>query len=574
MSTKAMLEVQHFSKALCRNSWKFYLKFLRQVEVSNDVAPLRDIIRLFESGDIKGGLDIADSLSQQKYLTAAEHFAANQVSLLIRKYPFPPSRNPYDPEGEAKRKFAQAEELCSSTNARLRSPLGESEEILARARAFVRYVLGDEPDLASIYDECDFGPGASIGVHGNATNWMRKLFASKWSVNPSAFHDVVAAISRNVQLLEFLFKENGKAYYCCDHDLIQGFIKTKCEFVDYNKIAFVPKTAKTHRSIAVEPLLNTFVQKGIDSFMRQRLLRIGIDLSDQGINSRYALYGSCPEFEDPFCTIDLESASDSVSTELVRSLLPPEWFSLLDRTRSKHYLDPDSKTSRSYNKFCSMGNGFCFPLETLIFASLCHAAGAGNPKTDFLVYGDDIIVRRSSVEEVFKNLSLAGLVVNPRKTFIEGPFRESCGADWFGGEDVRPVTLDFAFDSLEALHKFANLTHRNSRTKSFFSEAVEFIKNSVPENITFKRPRMGSPEGAFTVSHDEFMSSRFARWETNKQCWSWFELSKRPVKDPLSNRHWLFHIALVIAALRGSASALPFTMRRKTRTNIRRVLHS
>lgn len=571
MSFKAKLELRKLNKALSTNSWKGYLSLLRNVIRTNDLPPeASQILSLFESGNIEKGYMIADALSKQKYLDATQHFVAHQFASLVRKYPFE-GRNPFDPSKEAWSKFTLAEMQCETTNQAMSKSLGSFESSLWKMRHFVRHALGDTPPLVRIYENCDFGPGASIGVHGNATHLMAKLSAIRWSVTPSAYNIASAAISHNHQICRYLLSRDDGFYEWSASNFETKF-RERVELCDYNKISFVPKTAKTLRSIAVEPLLNTFVQKGIDQVMRQNLKRLGIDLSDQSINSEFARLGSLNwRDDDTFCTIDLESASDSISIELVRHLLPPEWFDLLDRTRSPAYLHDEHKVR--YNKFCSMGNGFCFPLETLIFASIVHSCGGGIPGRDYLVYGDDIVVRKSIFDEVVSTLLAFGFKVNPAKTFSEGPFRESCGRDWFGGKDVRPFILDFPLDSLENLIKFYNLTLRNSNTSLFFRECRQLIYDSIPAQLRFTRPTIGSAFGAMQVELDVFMSSPFAKWNSACQCWSWLEMSVIPVSDMRRNDNSQDDI-LMTAALRGSTSSQPFTYRRKTITKIRRVLHS
>ena len=573
MSSKILKEVQSFNKTSQANSWRTYLRMLRVVERTNTAPRLAEIIGYFEAGDIASGYAVAEQLESQKYTTPAEHFAAAQVCNLIKKYPFPERLNPFDPEGVARAKFEESEISCSHFNQALTLPQGDFEDVLHKMRSFIRYVLGDAPNLAQVYEGCMFGPGASIDVNGNATNLARKFLAASWSVSSSAFEYARSALMQLPLAWEILIPKRGGRYYTHSPEVFGEYFRKRARVVNYNKIAFVPKTAKTHRSIAVEPLLNTFLQKGVDTWMRNRLKRVGIDLSDQSINSRYALYGSTGESADPFCTIDLSSASDSISIELVRNLLPYEWFRFLDSIRSRSYQDASGEI-RCYHKFCSMGNGFCFPLETLIFAACCTASGAGVPKTDFLVYGDDIVVRRSSAEAVLRNLSRIGFTPNPKKTFIEGPFRESCGRDWFAGEDVRPFVLDFALDSLQSHFKFLNLTLRNSRTSWFFEQARDFIKKLLPVNLRFSRPSSGSVDGGYQVELDEFMSSKHAVFSRKQHIWTWRELVFRPMPDKGIRGKEGYDTVVMIAALLGSASSNPFTVRRKTRTRVAVVCNS
>jgi hypothetical protein len=356
-----------------------------------------------------------------------------------------------------------------------------------------------------------------------------------------------------------------------DPDGFDQKLRAKVSWVSYNKISFVPKTAKTLRSVAVEPLLNGFVQKGIDEVLRLRLKRSNLDLTDQDRNVEWARQGSLDDSADGFVTIDLSAASDSISIGLCREVLPPDWFYLLDRTRSKNYL-LDGRLAR-YEKFCSMGNGFCFPLETLLFAAACSACGCGQPGIDFSVYGDDIIVRKKHADRLLSFLDAIGFSVNSEKTFLLGPFRESCGGDWFHGEDVRPFILDYALDCVESVFKVLNLTRRSWRCIAFFESSRDHLISMIPVPYRYSRPLVTEPaDSGYYAEIDEFMSSPFARWNREYQTWSWLELHHSPVIDKaITRRRRKARVVLMIAALKGASSSAPFTVRRMTRTKTFRV---
>ena len=551
--------------------FKLYCKLLQKC-VRTNPSPISDRVSFFlDTRDFSGLYQYADHLSSQLYTTASSHFEANQWAALIKKYKFSPKELKLDPMGLALSLFRKSEHRCRRTNQRFRAIARNANPYeceLQRMRDFIAYVLGDV-SLPSIIDNCGFGPGASVGVHGDATNLSRKLLADKWSVNPSAFSFAYNALINDPLVNKLLFPEvNGMACYDCS--VSRSRYIERCEVADYNKIAFVPKTAKVHRTIAVEPLLTGYLQKGIDNVMRLRLKRIGIDLSSQAVNQRYAQFGSEDwQREDGFVTIDLASASDSIAIEVVRNLLPPDWFDLLNSCRPKYgrFARKLGLPDIRYEKFCSMGNGFCFPLETLIFAAACHASGAGKPRLDYVVYGDDIIVRRNRFPKLLKLLELLGFRLNMGKTHVEGPFRESCGEDYFGGSVVRPYTLDFRFDSLESIIKFLNGVQRNDRTRSFFN-GIGYAEFGVPPELRFVRPFTGPDDAAVTVDLDKFMSSPYARW--NKSCLAWEALGiiKTPVVDNHYQRDERYHIAQMYACLWGASSHNMFTFRRKSKTKL------
>jgi hypothetical protein len=299
--------------------------------------------------------------------------------------------------------------------------------------------------------------------------------------------------------------------------------------------------------------------------MRRRLKAVSrIDLSDQTVNQRLAYAGSLGGY-DPYVTIDLASASDSISIELVKELLPSDWFSFLNELRSPSYISPQGEEIR-YEKFCSMGNGFCFPLETAIFTAVCHAAyKVVGLSDDFSVYGDDIIVRQSCALFVIELLKSLGFKVNPEKTFIHGPFKESCGADYFGGVAVKPITLDERLDNIQSVIKL----HNQFRRHPWMTDLADHLKlyELVKPGKRFLRPREGQIDTAFEVDRDIFMSSRYAKWDRNLQTWKWKEFLTKSRTDHIYKRGPT--ALLVMAALRGSSSAQPYTFRRLTDTRTR-----
>jgi hypothetical protein len=208
-----------------------------------------------------------------------------------------------------------------------------------------------------------------------------------------------------------------------------GYGRIKVKETLANRVEFVPKNWKTHRSIACEPEGNVFLQLAFDTYVKRRLRRIGINLSDQSKNQELAREGSV---KGNLATIDLSMASDTLSFNAVAWLLPRSWFNYINSircTRSR------GEVSVEYAKFSSMGNGCTFGLETLVFASACRAVGSKR----YSVYGDDIIIETELVEKLKALLQFIGFQLNTDKSFTEGPFRESCGSNWFSGIDITPV---------------------------------------------------------------------------------------------------------------------------------------
>lgn len=198
-----------------------------------------------------------------------------------------------------------------------------------------------------------------------------------------------------------------------------------------NRVAMVPKNYKTDRTIACEPTGNIPFQLAMDSYIKRRLRRVGIDLSDQSRNQELSRIGS---ITGALATVDLSAASDSLALNTVHFLFPLEWSVFLNRFRSRFYKSDFG--SGAYEKFASMGNGLTFPLETLIFWAA--ARSVSQIPHNVSVYGDDIIVQRECYEDLVRLLSFLGFKINTDKSFVHGPFRESCGTDWYLGRSVTP----------------------------------------------------------------------------------------------------------------------------------------
>ncbi len=572
MKSQVLAQLRSCNRHLRDKSHETYVTFMDVLLRSIDHDEARELRAALLKRDFDTLVMIADRISSTTYLTAGEHRLCNQLSSLVRKYPFPKGLILLNPRDKALKTFLHAEQKCKRVNQRfklfskLRSP---HEYTLSRARSWIAHVLGPF-DLSSVQSECGFGPGASIGVHGNTTNQARKLLAKEWTVTPGAFYYAYAAMSKDIHVMELLNRRPDSPFFAADNFQMFENYRKKIRVVDNNKITFVPKTVKTERTIAVEPLLNGYLQTGVDTYMRKRLKRVGIDLRDQSVNQKLAREGSLPFTVDPLVTLDLSHASDSISTELCRDLLPPDWFDYLNQIRSHSYELGGRVVP--FHKFVTMGNGFCFPLETLIFASLCHVSYDENSSDRFYsVYGDDIIVRQSVAATLLRNLKVCGFTVNESKTFLSGPFRESCGADWFEGKDVRPVNLKNAFDSLESIIKFCNVSRSKDVWKDILSDGLDFLESLIPPRLRFVRPYSGQPESALEVPFDVFITSPYARWNRKLYCWEWTELVTSAEPDVRIKRFAGYDVALTRGALTGSISSVPFAERRKTRTKTRRV---
>lgn len=219
-----------------------------------------------------------------------------------------------------------------------------------------------------------------------------------------------------------------------------------------NVMFTVPKKTDIDRCACKEPDLNMFIQKGVGSFFRKALRKQGINLNDQSINRSLAREGS---LTGKLSTLDLSSASDSVTRELVFQILPVTWFTLLDSVRCQvTVIDGEEHQN---HMFSSMGNGFTFELESLLFYVLARAVAYFTGTRGVVsVYGDDIICSSDMSAQLIDVLEYVGFSTNIDKSHVSGPFRESCGGHYHNGVDITPFYVKEPISSLDQIIDVAN----------------------------------------------------------------------------------------------------------------------
>ena len=329
----------------------------------------------------------------------------------------------------ALKKFADAELQCTTINETLAAKIGVGTtttslaSYIHMARANISSCLGPFSwDAAEEF--FSFSHGASTRLPRRKGSPVHK-YSGKPEVTLNALNLAVCAISRIP-----LWADNLREQYGPDPRKWVAPVRG-------NRVTTVPKNAKTDRCIAIEPCMNMFLQKGIGGLIRRRLGKVGIDLNDQSVNQRLAQDALIKRY----ATIDLKAASDTISIEVVRQLLPDDWFFAIMATRSEEGVLPDG-TLHEYQKVSSMGNGYTFELESLIFWALARAVIQISGLDDTLgVYGDDLVVHQDNAQHLIWVLNECGFSVNLEKTFLSGEFFESCGKHYFQGLDVTPVFI-------------------------------------------------------------------------------------------------------------------------------------
>jgi hypothetical protein len=252
------------------------------------------------------------------------------------------------------------------------------------------------------------------------------------------------------------------------------------------RVITVPKTLKSPRIIAVEPVAMQYAQQLVarrlmDSVGKSPFGRY-VNFYSQVANRDAALSSSKTR---EMATLDLSEASDRVSCKLVREIFRTRKDVLkeLFSVRSGRAGYPHGSVV-NLRRYASMGSATTFPVEAIVFYALvvsacaqahfgdmslrnrrisCYSTGRSGvdqrpnghgfkvKETSsllaslrlvadrVLVFGDDIVVPAHFCQAVIDYLELYGLKVNLKKTFHKGPFRESCGMDAFKGYNITPT---------------------------------------------------------------------------------------------------------------------------------------
>ena len=406
----------------------------------------------------------------------------------LRKAPLPTNR---DRKKAALSAWEEAETQCYRTNEFIGHLLGpwtlSSDhqaflEFLEKCRKRMTRWLGRLPDVLN----GGFGPGTCVEYEGSNPTVVDKLWLTPTTTSSCA------------ALFEWHYSSTlwGRERWA-NRLGSPGYSRG-------NRLTTVPKDGKTDRPICIEPLGNLWLQLGIGRHLKNRLRSIGFPayrpdsreifpgyvLKQPDAQSKHKeLLFAC---QSKYSTIDLSSASDTIAIELVRAVLPPEWFQLLDDCRSKHtWVPTQGKGKGSWRlceKFSSMGNGFTFELESLIFAVLLSVGFNLTPGKDLWIFGDDIILPKQCFDSACSLLTVVGFTPNRRKSYKDGPFYESCGGNVHSGVEVTPLRIKGPIEDAPDVYAFHNALY----ARGFPRKVLRKVRNILPRQLQFPGPnRLG-----------------------------------------------------------------------------------
>jgi hypothetical protein len=343
----------------------------------------------------------------------------------------------------AKSSFFSGEKSCAATNVRFRhpgvDPLNKGANVWLH-NAFTQKITR----ILGTYRKDDFfdlgawGPGSTIGITGNDTSASRKFRCEKQIAT---------------KLYTLIHEELPHQY---PHWFPSKESVENLQCVTWSELLTVHKNALTDRTIFKESGITTWFQKSLGKSIRARLMRHGYDLNSTVRSQAIAREGSINGLS---CTVDFANASNTIARLMVQECIKDQvWLTLLESCRTPSYSLDKGKTKTQFEMFSSMGNGYTFELESLIFvaaAEACHDY-LGLAYDNISVHGDDITINTEAFSLYRDFCTYLGFTVNEQKSFSSGHFRESCGAYYYHGFDVKPYFLKEKSHDAKSIFRLAN----------------------------------------------------------------------------------------------------------------------
>jgi len=379
-------------------------------------------------------------------------------------------------------KFKLVNETCANWTLRLDSDVDEVMLGELKSSLYNFWYRNGEPLVSHLHDLLDHartGPGSSIDARGE--DFYTKMFSSPLSCTRpllyTSYRDYVSTLPEWSAAEVFRAEHFGE-----------------CHIVGGSRLNFVNKTCDISRLICTEPSLNMFYQLGMAHILENRIREVfNISLDTQPeYNRELSRLGS---LRDSFATIDLSSASDSLGNRMLKEILPSDMLRWLNLLRCPGTSVGNEKIE--LNMVSTMGNGYTFPLQTLLFSCVVSAVyrvldvklvrnkskrGVDVPG-NFGVFGDDIIVEQKVANGVIRLLNILGFQVNTEKTFIEGPFRESCGRDFYYGHDVRGIYVKSLTSQQDRYTAINGLNEWSAKTGVFLPLTVGYLYNHLSKRF-------------------------------------------------------------------------------------------
>lgn len=395
--------------------------------------------------------------------------------------------------------------------------------VLQKARLKVKQIVGKLAD-ANWQDYCRFSRNAVVGYTGESTYLDCKI-------HPDAeFTGTLDEIS--------IFDDTADSRY-------------KSIFTDYPHYTIVshltqinvPKNAEIMRPVRPNTLLGSYITYGIGKYLVKRYKEVeGVDLNHR--QEKHKVWAQEASVTLRSVTADMSSCSDSFTSRLMNMLLPRDWFNFLNQMRTS-YVKIGKEGKPFYSpSFMAMGIGYTFPLMSICLDCIIRsAAELLSIRGRVSVFGDDLIYPRKLHAYIIPILEDLGFVVNEEKTFSHKPFRESCGGDYYDGQDVRPARPEGVFELLTSEVSICAYVY-----KLYNSLIRRWEEEEIPLTLTYLRSIIT------TMGHVYFVPRHFPDTSGFK-CDNWRNYTSKEIAS--SNRRKPFYWGQSVACLTLSAQLRP-----------------
>lgn len=402
-----------------------------------------------------------------------------------------------DPEAKAIAEFKGCEARNAETNHKFRTKSFSFEErtLLERGRAICHRMLGEAPDRLRL----QFTTGATTLLKAKDAHLINKM-REPLEVSTTSYPLLMEQLGHSGQFLAHLALCQGALRR--HRTQLEVLSPIKYVHVNHTELFFVDKTYEQKRICMKERSGDMLLQRGCGLAIKKRLDFYAGKLDFRPSKHKWLVEhhfsGGGSENSDPsrlIATIDVKNASNSLAYELVKWFLPDDWFELLKACRSMTFKYPDGSTGR-FEMFSSMGNGYTFELETLIFEvlALTIRESHGQRFDRVSVFGDDIIIADYLAEPLIRLLGVCGFETNIEKTYFGSvPFRESCGYDCYKGMNARPIFFKgnpLEDDWVKLLYTLANNIFKLSLEwpSGHLDDVLRDVVDSIPPYL-----RVGGP---------------------------------------------------------------------------------
>lgn len=395
-------------------------------------------------------------------------------------------------------------ECLDSSNAQIPMHL---LKVYRRARRLISALLGPL-DFEEFARNVEFSPGATTEFNRSSCD-----ATNKWALGTHVTPRAAPYASAYQQWLgPFLTSEGDSGPW---PELQVGW---------FNEVFTVPKRFDTERTACKGRTWNVALQKGYGKFVRKRAQRWSEPLLFPEAQVYHGLLAKLGSATRLLVTGDLSGASDGIGTGHIKTFFPESHAALMLDLREELGTYPDG-TITSWEKVGSMGNGFTFEVETVLFYAVVKACCKRSELVS--VYGDDLIYPEHRHDDVVEAMSFLGFEFNREKTYSgNSPFRESCGSYFYNGVDVKPFfieSLPWCVAELVELHN--QIIAHNPEPDSPWWRVVAGIKETVDKRY---RGPYGTP-GVIWSAWDETQPT----YHRKTQSFSVFSVAKVVPKTEL-----------------------------------------